>query len=138
MCNINFNKKSKCKSGYKVLAQEIESGKLYSSFTGQPFNTGAVPKPPAYCRRLSNWNFLLDSHSLISAAFYNKEYAGFSSAFRNKSNAQSLMNTLGSASENYTLVIAKITFSGDTFSGYYGNLDSHVIAGNNIESIKVL
>lgn len=140
MCDINLNKKSRRKVGYKILAQNINTGQLYSSFTGEPYNTGIVPKPPTYCKRIANWNPDLDDFEFRTLMFYNNSFEGYSAAFVNVVDAKLMLNDMSLLINNqydneYRLIIAKITFEGTTYKGYY---NADVICGNNVKSIEIL
>lgn len=142
MCKVYFNKKSRRITAYKLLAQRISDGKLLSTFTGEPFELGVVPKAPEMCKRITNWNCDLDDYPLSECGFYNKEYDGYTSGFVDKADAMRLkqsMCVIVPLTEHYVafkLVIAKISFEGNTYGGQY--MCSDIIAGNNIKSIKVL
>ena len=138
MCEIYLDKPSEIKTGYKMLAQNIQTGELFSSFTGLPFNIGVVHKAPVYCKRLANCNTILDSNDLASVPFYNETYNGFSAACLTIPEALNIRDgmNLHESSETYRLVIVKITFNGIVHKGMYnGNI---IIAGNNVKSLKVL
>lgn len=139
MCTIYLSQPSEIKTGYKMLVQRISDGALFSSFTGEPYNIGKVHKAPDYCKRIINWNADLDDFSLKSCTFYNEEFNGYSAAFIKLADAINYvlfpMNVLHQYETEYKIVIVKITFTEDVFKGYYSG---NVIAGNNVESIKVL
>lgn len=142
MCDINLNEKSRRKVGYKMLAQNIKTGQLYSSFTGEPYNTGIVPKPPTYCKRIASWNHDLDDFVFETLMFHNKSFEGNSAAFVNIADAKSMLNDMHILNDyqhqydkEYKLIIVKITFEGTTYKGYYS---ADVICGNNVKSIKIL
>ena len=135
MCEVNFNKKSKRITGYKMLAQRIEDGKLFSSFTGEPFELGIVPKAPKKCKRICNWNRDLDEYDFNECSFYIPQYDGYTAAFKKKNDAIMLIAVMDTRSLDYKLVLTKITFEGVT---YNGNYNGEIIAGNNIKSIKIL
>ena len=139
MCTIFKNKPSEIKTGYKVLALDTETQKLYSSFTGQEFNIGAVPLPPKYCKRIGAWNDDLDYNPLADCLFYKSDYAGFSSAFPSRIKAVKLKDNieLYHVPDNIKILIALVEFEGDVYCGeyiFYGD----TIAGNYVKSIEIL
>lgn len=139
MCTIFKNKPSEIKTGYKLLVQRISDGKLFSSFTGEPYNIGKVPKAPEYCKRIINWNSNLDDFLLKYCGFYSEKFDGYSAAFIKLADAINYvlfsMNVLHQYETEYKMVIVKITFTEDVFKGNY---NADIIAGNNVKSIKVL
>jgi hypothetical protein len=143
MCDINFNKKSNRKSGYKVVAVDSDNN-VYSIFTGQMYKQGMVEPPPDRAKPITEWNSELHSKLLRNCFFYKNVYVGHTSVFINMKDAKLLFNRFEilNKKEQYKLKIAKFTFAGNTFIGEYqysffqSNLN--VIAGNNIESIEIL
>lgn len=139
MCTIFKNKPSEIKTGYKVLALDTETKKLYSSFTGQEFNIGKVPLPPEYCKRIGAWNDDLDYNPLADCLFYKSDYAGFSSAFKYLMKAIKFKEKieLYHVPDNIKIIIALVEFDGEVYCCDYNN-DEDIIAGNYVKSIKIL
>ena len=137
MCNINGY--SRKRIGYKVLA--VKDGKFYSTFTGQEIKVGAVPLPPEYCKRLSDyWNIYLNDDPLRAKSFYNPEFVGYTSVFTDKDNANKLFSKFKRFTSSFKPVVVKIEFKGLTAAGTYdfNDDDVNIIAGKYIKSITVI
>lgn len=145
MCDINFKIKTKRKSGYKIVAVDKDNN-IYSIFTGQKYQLGKVELPPLNAEPIVDWNIQLFTKELNECTFYKKEYEGYTSVFANKDIATKYLNdkyVLKYRKNYFKLKLAKFTFTGDTFKGNYqyglrAISTANVIAGNYIESIKIL
>ena len=134
MCTI-YNKTNR-QVGYKVIA--VKDDKFYSTFTGQEYKIGKVPKCPNNGTRLSDYWSSAVEFDLKSTMFYNRKYAGFSGAFIDKNSAISLLEYIKGLiiNDNYNIIIAKVIFKGEVHIGDYCN--SEIIAGKEFKSIKPL